>query len=211
VLGPKATADLAAVVAAHHDGPQLLDLLTILSIGKPRLAGGIAALAAARKGNTKPLDRLAAIVHRIVVSRYPAQMLSQGLHASTLCADTPAPWGDARAPLAGRKAALDRGAAKLGDLGPYDRATATGNGIALQCLYWPPVPVAAPKPGGALPDVPVLLLSGEKDLSTPLEWAQAEAKLAPRGRLVSVPGAGHDVQSQGRAGLRALRAFLNAR
>ena len=46
------------------------------------------------------------------------------------------------------------------------------------------------EPAGAkLPrvPVPVLLLAGERDLSTPLAWAQAEAKLAPRGRLVIVP------------------------
>jgi pimeloyl-ACP methyl ester carboxylesterase len=39
-----------------------------------------------------------------------------------------------------------------------------------------------------------LLLAGERDLSTPLAWARAEAALAPRGRLLEVPGAGHSVQ-----------------
>jgi hypothetical protein len=30
-----------------------------------------------------------------------------------------------------------------------------------------------------------------------MEWAQAEAKLAPKGELVTVPGAGHGTQSRG--------------
>jgi pimeloyl-ACP methyl ester carboxylesterase len=41
-----------------------------------------------------------------------------------------------------------------------------------------------------------LLLAGEQDLSTPLEWARQEARTAPQGRLMIVPGAGHSVQLQ---------------
>ena len=37
------------------------------------------------------------------------------------------------------------------DLYPYDRATATGNGFALQCLYWPPVDVPTPPGPRELP------------------------------------------------------------
>ncbi len=211
VLGARAASELAAVVRKAHDGPQMLDLFTTLSIGTPRLQGGIHALDQAAKGNPKPLDRLAAIVHRIVVGRFPASELSQGLHASTLCADTPAPWGDARAPIAGRQAKLDTAAARLTQrqLGPYDRATATGNGIALQCLYWPPEPVPLATTAADLPDVPTLLLAGDKDLSTPLEWARQEAAHAPGGKLVVVKGDGHSVQSQGGEGLAATKAFLD--
>ncbi|HYY87560.1 MAG TPA: alpha/beta hydrolase, partial [Chloroflexota bacterium] len=36
--------------------------------------------------------------------------------------------------------------------------------------------------------------AGDRDLSTPLVWAQAEARHAPRGRLVIVRGAGHGGQ-----------------
>jgi pimeloyl-ACP methyl ester carboxylesterase len=46
--------------------------------------------------------------------------------------------------------------------------------------------------------VPVLLLAGEHDLSTPLEWAQQEAALVPDGHLLVVPGAGHSVQLRAR-------------
>jgi pimeloyl-ACP methyl ester carboxylesterase len=54
-----------------------------------------------------------------------------------------------------------------------------------------------------------LLLGGDRDLSTPLAWARQELSLAPRGRLVVVPGAGHSVQmrafsDRGREAVRAL-------
>ena len=42
----------------------------------------------------------------------------------------------------------------------------------------------------------MLLLAGERDLSTPLSWARAEAAKAPDGKLVIVPGAGHSVQTR---------------
>jgi pimeloyl-ACP methyl ester carboxylesterase len=190
-------ADLRTEVAAHHDGPQLLDVLTALSISHPHLKIAIDALHAAARGRRAGLVRLMHGVERRERA-YAAGELSQGLHASTLCADTPAPWGGPGAPLAGRRAKLDAAVAKLprAALGPYDRATASGNGIALQCLYWPPVRDPAPPAEGTLPPAPTLLLAGEQDLSTPLEWARREARTAPDGHLMIVPGAGHSVQLQ---------------
>jgi pimeloyl-ACP methyl ester carboxylesterase len=97
------------------------------------------------------------------------------------------------------------------ELFPFDRATAGGNGIAQTCLAWPPTPAPPSPPRDAqLPPVPVLLLAGDHDLSTPLAWARAEARLAPRGRLVVIPGAGHSVQSRGASELarRAVADFL---
>ena len=58
--------------------------------------------------------------------------------------------------------------------------------------------------------MPTLLVNGDHDLSTPLEWARAELKLIPKGRLVVVPGAGHSVQSRAFSdvGRRAVADFL---
>jgi pimeloyl-ACP methyl ester carboxylesterase len=57
--------------------------------------------------------------------------------------------------------------------------------------------------------VPTLLLAGDKDLSTPLEWARTERSHAPGGTLVVVRGAGHSVQSQKRPAVeRELARFL---
>jgi pimeloyl-ACP methyl ester carboxylesterase len=212
VLGDETAEALAKVVRERHNGPQMLDMLTGLSVGAPRENGAANAIKAAADGNQGPLDGLHAGVLD-VMQGWTAEMLSQGLHASTVCAESPAPWGDASAPLEGRKEALEAAAAKLSDddLYPYDRATATGNGFAQTCLNWPPLEI----PGGRgtdardLPDVPTLLLAGDLDLSTPFEWAQAAAKRAPGGRLMIVENNGHGVQGQGDANvLEAVRGLV---
>jgi pimeloyl-ACP methyl ester carboxylesterase len=200
-------ADLAAVVRRYNNGPELDDTFVAMSVGAPNFPGVLAALREARAGKPAHLERIVRVVRR--AQRAPAQVLSQGLHAATLCADSRPPWGGAAAPLAGREAALRAAAAKT-DPAPYDRATVVGNGFAQLCLRWPPTP-APPAPRSAdLPPVPTLLLAGDRDLSTPLPWAREQAAHAPRGRLVVVRGAGHSVQSRapGGEGRRAVERFL---
>jgi pimeloyl-ACP methyl ester carboxylesterase len=205
-------ADLAVVVRRTKLGPQLLSALVTMSIVDPSFDGIAPALAAARRGAT---GTLAALLRRWGPAPAPAEALSQGLHASALCADTPMPWGDASAPTARRAAALRRAVARIPAAAawPFDRSIAGGNGIVRTCLYWPPtsaVPETAPDD---LPPVPALLLAGDRDLSTPLAWARAEAAHAPRGHLVVAAGAGHSVQMRAisDAGRNAVRAFLHAR
>ena len=216
VCGRACVADLAAVIRTEHNGPALLDRLTLLSLvdssfehqfDVPEL------LHTAARGDTSGLDRFVEVTASWGDAR--AAQLSQGLHASALCSDWRFPWGDS-ASTPGRRGALLAGAAtrlRPSDLGPFDRATATGNGIVRQCLPWPATePTPEPRPGRKLPPVPTLLLAGSHDLSTPLEWARAEAALAPRGRLVVVQGAGHSVQVRATndAGRRAVAKFLTS-
>jgi pimeloyl-ACP methyl ester carboxylesterase len=205
-------ADLAAVVGRLHDGPALLDALVADSVGAPDFRGVLDALHAARAGHTGRLDAFLTAVRD--AEAVPAGYLSQGLHESTLCQELAPPW-DPAAPAARRAATLSALAASTpqADLHPFDRATAIGNGLAQGCVAWPatsPPDVPEGAPAGDLPPVPVLLLSGERDLSTPLPWARAEAALAPDGRLIEVPGAGHSVQLRARdAGVRrAVAEFL---
>jgi pimeloyl-ACP methyl ester carboxylesterase len=190
--------DLAAVIRRYHDGPALLDMLVALSVGDPSFPGVPAALHAAAAGQPDALDALVARVH--AADSATAGELSQGLHASTLCADMPMPWGGPDTPLAARPAALARAVGRLTttQVWPFDRATAAGNGFIQTCLYWPPAPPqgAAAAPRAELPSVPVLLLAGGHDLSTPLAGARAQAALAPDGHLFVVPTAGHSVQSR---------------
>jgi pimeloyl-ACP methyl ester carboxylesterase len=192
--------DLAAVVRRDHDGPALLDMLVALSVGDPSFPGVPAALHAAAAGQPDALNALVARVH--AADSATAGELSQGLHASTLCADMPMPWGGPDTPLAARPAALARAVGRLTktQVWPFDRATAAGNGFIQTCRYWPPAPAppqgAAAAPRAELPSVPVLLLAGGHDLSTPLAGARAQAALAPDGHLFVVPTAGHSVQSR---------------
>src|SRR5262249_52814786 len=203
--------DLATVVQRLHDGPQLLDALTFLSIADPTYSAAFdvaSILHDARAGTTSPLRDLLQTVKRW--QEAPADLLDQGLPASALCADWRYPWGDSSAPLAARAAKLRAAVSRLGDsdLFPFDAATALGNGFIRQCLPWPPT-APTPLPRGKL-EVPTLLVNGDHDLSTPLAWAREELRYAPKGRLVIVPGAGHSVQSRAVSdvGRNAVAAFL---
>jgi pimeloyl-ACP methyl ester carboxylesterase len=211
--------DLAAVVRRYHDGPALLDTLVAMSVGTPSFPGVPAVLRAAASGHPAALSELIARVHADDAAT-PSE-LSQGLHASTLCADMPMPWGGPDTPLAARPAALVRSVARLttAQVWPFDRATAAGNGFIQTCLSWPPTPApptpappAAAAPHAGLPRVPVLLLAGGHDLSTPLPGARAEAAQAPDGRLFVVPAAGHSVQNRaaGNSAQAEVARFLQA-
>jgi pimeloyl-ACP methyl ester carboxylesterase len=193
--GSDPAADLAAVVRKRHDGTKVLDALVATSIIDPSFTGVPDALHAARGGDASELDTYLERVARAQATT--AELLSQGLHAATLCGDLPAGWQSAR----------PRAAA---DVWPFDLATATGNGIVVTCAHWPAARGRARPVPRDLPRVPVLLLAGDHDLSTPLAWARAEAARAPRGRLVVVHGAGHSVQSRALSdeGRAAVAAFL---
>jgi pimeloyl-ACP methyl ester carboxylesterase len=187
-------ADLAAVVTRRPAiATGLLDALVTMSVIDPTYPGVPEALHAARLGNRVALDTLIASFRPD--PNTPAEALSQGLHASALCTDNPMPWGGPATPIARRLPALRRAVAKLAPraLWPFGRNIASGNGIVKTCLYWPPEPAPA-VPRGKLPAVPVLLLGGDHDLSTPLPWARQELAKAPQGKLVVVPGAGHSTQ-----------------
>lgn len=211
VCGDGCVADLATVVRRDHLGPQLLDALTFDSIADPtyrKYWNVPTALHAASRGNRKPLGRFLAAA--LQYQRWPASLLDQGLHASTLCADWRYPWGTSAAPLAGRTAKLRAAVARIpaSKLYPFDRHTASGNGFVRQCLPWAPT-APTPLPHGKL-RVPTLLVNGNHDLSTPLAWARQQLALTPHGKLVVVPGAGHSVQSRAVSdiGRRAVARFL---
>ena len=207
-------ADLAAVVTRLRDGPAVLDALVADSVAAPAFPGLLDAVHAARAGRPAALEALLATVERD--EAVPASFLSQGLHESTICLELAPPWDPAES-RARRAAALDALAGSVPEqsLYPFDRATARGNGLAEGCLGWPPTQPPAVGDGAAaaqLPPVPVLLLSGGRDLSTPRAWARAEAALAPDGQLLEVPGAGHSVQLRARdpAVRRAVARFLGS-
>ena len=206
-------ADLAAAVRRTGEGPAIFDALTLESIVDPTFRSTFdlpRMLHAAAHGN--PAELLQFLTIAKGWEKTPAQALDQGLHASALCADWRYPWGDSAAPLAARETKLRAAVARhpAGAFYPFDRATALGNGFIRQCLPWSPTPPTALPPRGAKLLVPTLLVNGDHDLSTPLEWARKELALAPKGTLVVVHGAGHSVQSRAVSdvGRQAVARFL---
>jgi pimeloyl-ACP methyl ester carboxylesterase len=150
-----------------------------------------AAVHAALRGRLRPLLRLVELDRES--SATPAEDLSMGMFTATVCDDGPFPW-DPSTPLAQRpaKLAAARNALPSGSTGPFG-LWATELGPAAFCLLWPP---QAPRPGigsGPLPNVPVLVFEGERDLRTPLSNGAALAARFPQGHLVAVPGVGHSV------------------
>ncbi|OLE19333.1 MAG: hypothetical protein AUG88_01265 [Actinobacteria bacterium 13_1_20CM_4_68_12] len=150
-----------------------------------------AAVHAALRGRTRPLLRLVQLDRQTAITS--AEDLSMGLFTATVCDDGPFPWapetplGQRPGLLAGARSALPKGST-----GPFG-IWATDLGPAPFCLRWPP---QARRPGigsGPLPNVPVLVFAGERDLRTPATNAAAVAARFPQGRLVTVPGVGHSV------------------
>jgi pimeloyl-ACP methyl ester carboxylesterase len=202
--------DLAWLVRHGVDGVKLFDTIVTYEFVDPDYTAVLSGLHQARQGDRDPLLGLETSVHQAAGA--PPEIFSSGLHAATLCADLRLPWSSST-PLAARPALLAHRLASLPDSAfwPFTRATSARNGLITTCLSWPATPrVPSPPLASKLPSLPVLLLNGDRDLSTPLEWAREEARLAPRGKLVVVHGASHSVQSRerGSAGRAAVEAFL---
>jgi pimeloyl-ACP methyl ester carboxylesterase len=205
-------ADLAAVARKRPSiQTRLLDALVTMSVANPRYPRVIPALHAARRGKWGSLEEL--VEEWRPDPNTSPELFSQGLHASTLCADTRMPWGTSAVATARRLGALSRAVARVAvkAIWPFTRKVARDNGFVKTCLYWPPTP-SPPQPGARkLPAVPTLLLAGDRDLSTPMPWALEEARLAPAGRLVVVRGSGHGTQlrAETNTGRAAVTAFLH--
>jgi pimeloyl-ACP methyl ester carboxylesterase len=204
--------ELNWLVRQRGEGVALFDAIVAYEFVDPTYRVVLDAIHAARQGDRSALDDLIAATRLFSVA--PTERFSSGLHAATLCSDMRFPWdGAATATHAQRRRSLERRIRSLPAraVWPFDRATAAGNGFITTCLNWPATTVPPfPRADSKLPPVPTLLLNGDRDLSTPLEWAREEARRAPRGKLVVVPGASHSVQSRERGdlGRRAVEAFL---
>ncbi|MGH3662694.1 MAG: alpha/beta fold hydrolase, partial [Micromonosporaceae bacterium] len=204
--------DLAVTLRRHGDGVRALDALIILSIIDPKLTSPDFAvldrLRQAAAGNPAPWQELLGWFSP--GDSTPKEEFSAGLHLATLCPDfTDLPWGDSSAPMRGRDQAVRRAVATLppGSVWPFQPRTAGEQGFIANCKQWPPT-----RPNPAPPHhrltMPVLLLAGDRDLSTPLQWAEDQLARTPRGELVVIKGAGHSVQRRSPAGALAVTDFL---
>jgi pimeloyl-ACP methyl ester carboxylesterase len=169
----------------------------------PGLAAELpAAVHAARLGNMAPILRLHVL--DTTGSQLSAPDLSAGLYAATDCRDGPFPW-PANSDPASRPALLQNAIAALppGTFGPFG-SWAAGLGNATLCDTWPTPAGGANLSAGALPNVPVLALSGGFDMRTPTAGAQSVIAQFPQGKLVVVPGIGHSVVSTDPSGCAEL-------
>ena len=170
------------------------------------------AVSAAVRGDLAPILRLKRRAVRGEGLGAPREF-STALYAATTCEEIPFPWtrfSDPASRFAEIRAAAER--IPLADLRPFDTATAAGNDFIRMCRRWPEASPAPPPPVqlGALPDVPVLMVSGELDLRTPVEAARGALADWPNARLLLAPDTGHSTLSADLSGcaLRAARRFL---
>jgi hypothetical protein len=171
-----------------------LDVMTVAIEAdlNPGLAAELpAVMRAARHGNYQPLFRVFSLV--AIGSSSPAEAVSGGLFAATVCNDGPLPW-PVDAPVASHRASFDAGVAALpaGALGPFGKwAAQVGNGHF--CLGWPPPSGGVALASNPLPNVPVLAVNGGFDMRTPVASARAVVTRFPQGRLLVLHGVGHSV------------------
>ncbi len=193
------------------------DLVQLLVSGEPFDQGLRArlpmALRSANLGDTAPILRLARDAARASSPARPEDV-SAAVFAATLCEEAQLPWAGSTAP-GDRLTQASAAARELGPgaLAPFAPGSALGGSDTINlCRLWPQVTrEAAPLP--PLPDVPVLLLSGELDLRTPLEDARQVAAGFPRASLLGVPDTGHAALPGDRSACseRAVTAFLDDR
>src|SRR5262249_1105684 len=81
--------------------------------------------------------------------------------------------------------------------------------LAPTCLLWPTTSLARATSGEPIPDVPALVLTGTRDLRTPLENANAVTALLPHGARVVVPNRGHSLMSAASWAQEAVPASLH--
>ena len=162
-----------------------------------------AATASALAGDLAPLRRLVELKLQPLDQTF-AQAFAQQCH------EYPRVYGYADSQTDRRTTYLDaRAALSLRALAPFSAEawTATQLEAAGTCLQWPNDrtagrPFAA---GRSLPDVPVLVLSGDLDTNTPAAAGREAARQFPSARFLEIPNVGHTPESSPCAVALALR------
>ncbi|WP_162907353.1 alpha/beta fold hydrolase [Allorhizocola rhizosphaerae] len=203
---------LERALQAGLNAVDFFDFIIIASIVDPKLTGQtyFPVLRLLRQAGEGDLAPMRTAIERLHSNFTPASEFSSGLHIATICADlVDAPWGDSSAPLAGREQALARAVGKLSPayVWPFPTSAAGEQAIASVCGQWPPSR-PSPRPPFKKLTMPVLLLNGDRDLSTPDKWARDLAACTPRARLVIVPGMGHSMQGRNAEADAAVQEFL---
>ena len=189
------------------DGQALLSLAYESDLSSAVSSQLPAAVDAALAGWMLPLERLAFLDQ--VNNTASASDVNIALLLTTNCGDGPFPWDPNATPDA-RQAALDAAIAALpaGSVGPFG-SWALQSLLPFLCVSWPSPSGGAVYGAGPLPDVPVLVLTGDRDIRTPTEGARAIAARFRQGHVLVVPGAGHSVLNHSACAANAVRGWLN--
>jgi pimeloyl-ACP methyl ester carboxylesterase len=184
------------------DGRGLLALATASDLNTGIAVTLPAAVKAALAGRPGLLERLAALV-----SQQDSSSVNDAVFYATTCTDGPFPWKP-DTPVAERRSVLAKAVAELpaASLGRFGRWAAVAS--ADQCLDWPAPAGVEPATAQPVPNVPVLVLAGDRDVRTPLAEGRAAAGLFPQGRLLVVPGVGHTVMGASSCVEDAVRTWI---
>jgi pimeloyl-ACP methyl ester carboxylesterase len=134
---------------------------------------------------------------------------------ATTCHDYPHPF-DIGAPPQQRQAEYDRALATIDrqEFSPFTPAAWFQSGIwaAPACLGWPADPTAgSPLQGRQLPDVPVLIQSGDLDTNTPIEQGRQAAAQFPHATFAVIANAGHTPDTEPCGAAMAIDFIRNLR
>jgi pimeloyl-ACP methyl ester carboxylesterase len=176
--------------------------------GDPRVYGLLpAAVDAALHDDLAPLRRLATVsrIGEVEIFFTDPTLVSLGAAAAVACHDYPRPYDVAATPAV-RRAQYHRALAALNpaQFRPFSPGAWLNINIDAgpKCLGWPTDPTAgSPLRGHRIPDVPVLVQSGELDTNTPIEQGRRAAAQFRHPIYGIVANAGHtpDVQPCGLA------------
>jgi pimeloyl-ACP methyl ester carboxylesterase len=162
-----------------------------------------AAVHSALHGDRAALQQLVAgaQLEELALLHYPS--FSVAAYAATECHDYPHVFSYADSPAV-RRVAYQRALSDLPaeDVWPFSAAGWAGAGFegVDDCIGWPadsspsgspPASGSPLEPGATMPDVPVLVLSGDLDANTPTEAGRLAAAAFQHSTVLEIPNAGH--------------------
>ena len=156
------------------------------------------AAAAARRGDLTPVRALVrkSLLESAKIYASSSALLSDAQSWAVTCHDYLRDF-DYADPIAKRTRQYNAAQAKLknSDFAPFSPVAwvTRADYDTGACLRWPADATARPpfEPGATMPDVPVLVLSGDLDANTPIESGDAAAAQFPHATHKVIEGAGH--------------------
>lgn len=189
-----------AVDVAGHRQPAVLDEAALAQLvyagGDASTYGALpSAVHSALRGDRAPLRQLVARTQLQELALLHVPSFDVAAYAATACRDYPRVFDATDSPAARLEAyTRARDALTPADVWPFSAEgwIAAGFEGVDDCIGWPSPPTAAETLHHApMPNVPVLVLSGELDANTPTEAGRMAAAAFTHARVLEVPNAGH--------------------